>query len=125
MESESVEAVFAAYAEVGIRCVFSLQVGDVHGAKVTPFWEEVLPQAVHGDLSGVVSSDEEADLLVARLAAFHRRVYGECGTGARGVGPPGPRAPNPARLPGVSPRAATRALPGLSHRLWRPPQPFI
>src|SRR5258705_14012121 len=84
MESESVEAVFAAYAEVGIRCVFSLQVGDVHGAKVTPFWEEVLPQAVHGDLSGVVSSDEEADLLVARLAAFHRRVAGGVGPGSWG-----------------------------------------
>jgi guanine deaminase len=47
MHRESIEVVLAAYAEAGIRCVFSLQVGDVHGAKVTPFWEEVLPQAVH------------------------------------------------------------------------------
>src|SRR5258708_39369205 len=92
MDSECVEAVLAAYAEVGIRCVFSLQVGDVHGARVTPFWEEVLPQAVHGDLSGVVSSDEEADLLVARLAAFHRRR-------SRNI---------PTRGPRVAPAAAPR-----------------
>src|SRR5258705_2134429 len=104
MESESVEAVFAAYAEVGIRCVFSLQVGDVHGAKVTPFWEEVLPQAVHGDLSGVVSSDEEADLLVARLAAFHRRVVGEFDTVGLGGAPAGaPRATTARLLAGCPP----------------------
>ena len=115
MDSESVEVVLAAYAEAGIRCVFSLQVGDVHGAKVTPFWEEVLPQAVHGDLSGVVSSDEEADLLVARLAAFHRRFEGHCDTVTWGLAPSSPERATPAFLRAVARLSDERDLPVFTH----------
>ena len=115
MDSESVEVILAAYAEVGIRCVFALQVGDVHGAKVTPFWEEVLPQAVHGDLSGVVSSSEEADLLVARLAAFHRRFAGDCDTVTFGLAPSSPERATPALLRAVALLSDQCDLPVFTH----------
>lgn len=115
MDSESVEVVLAAYAEAGIRCVFSLQVGDVHGAKVTPFWEEVLPKAVHGDLSGVVSSSEEADSLVARLAAFHRRFERASDTLSWGLAPSSPERSSPAFLRAIARLSEERRLPVFTH----------
>ena len=115
MDRESVEVILAAYAEAGIRCVFSLQVGDVHGAKVTPFWEELLPQAVHGDLGGVVSSGEEADLLVARLAALHRRFAGNCDTVTFGLAPSSPERATPALLRAVAVLSDQCDLPVFTH----------
>jgi 5-methylthioadenosine/S-adenosylhomocysteine deaminase len=115
MDRESIEVVLAAYGEAGIRCVFSLQVGDVHGAKVTPFWEEVLPKAVHGDLSGVVSSGEEADALVARLAAFHRQFEGDSDTLTWGLAPSSPERSSPAFLRAIARLSEERGLPVFTH----------
>jgi 5-methylthioadenosine/S-adenosylhomocysteine deaminase len=115
IDPESIEVILAAYAEAGIRCVFSLQVGDVHGARVTPFWEEVLPKAVHGDLSGVVTSSEDADSLVAKLAAFHRRFEGDSDTLTWGLAPSSPERSTPAFLRAIARLSDERDLPVFTH----------
>ncbi len=115
MDAESIEVVLAAYAEAGIRCVFSLQVGDVHGAKVTPFWEEVLPKAVHGDLGGVVSSSEQVDALVARLAGLHRRFAGDSDMVTWGLAPSSPERSSPAFLRAIAQLSEERDLPVFTH----------
>ena len=36
-----VDTILQAYDDIGIRCVFALQVGDVPGSRPLPFWEEI------------------------------------------------------------------------------------
>ena len=97
------------------RCVFSLQVGDVHGAKVTPFWEEVLPQVFHGDLSGVVSSDEKP---ICLSPGWRHSIGGSRGyydTVTWGLAPSSPRRATPAFLRAVARLSDERDLPVFTH----------
>jgi 5-methylthioadenosine/S-adenosylhomocysteine deaminase len=44
---EAVRTVLDAYAEVGIRCIFSMQVVDITGLDTLPFWKECVPAEFH------------------------------------------------------------------------------
>jgi guanine deaminase len=44
---DAVRTVLDAYAEVGIRCVFSLQVVDITGLDTLPYWRECVPEEFH------------------------------------------------------------------------------
>ena len=115
MDPEIIEVVLAAYAEVGIRCVFSLQIGDVHGVTVTPFWEELLPKDVIGSLSGVVSSDLGADALAARIEAFHLRFGEGCETITWGLAPSSPERCSPAFLRAIARLSTELDIPVFTH----------
>src|SRR5882757_6050059 len=90
MDADDIEVILAAYAEAGIRCVFSLQVGDVHGAKVTPFWEQLLPREMLGGLSGVVAIDAGGEALAAGIRALHARFDKRHATISWGLAPSSP-----------------------------------
>jgi len=70
---------------------------------------------VHGDLSGVVSSSEEADSLVARLAAFHRRFERASDTLSWGLAPSSPERSSPAFLRAIARLSEERRLPVFTH----------
>lgn len=53
-DPEHVEAALRAYEDVGIRCVFALQVTDVPGVKSIPFWDEIVPKEMQAGLAGAV-----------------------------------------------------------------------
>src|SRR5262245_12833802 len=53
-DQEHLDAVLQAYQDIGIRCVFALQITDMPGAKSIPFWEEVVPAERRGGLAGSV-----------------------------------------------------------------------
>lgn len=53
-DEEHVDTILQAYEDVGIRCVFALQIADVPGAKSIPFWEETVPEEMRKGLSGAV-----------------------------------------------------------------------
>ena len=53
-DEEHLDAMLKAYEDVGIRCVFALQVADVPGVKSIPFWDEIVPADQRGNLSGAV-----------------------------------------------------------------------
>lgn len=53
-DESHVDAVLRAYEDVGIRCVFALQVTDVPGVKSIPFWEEIVPESMRAGLAGAV-----------------------------------------------------------------------
>ena len=80
-DEEHVDAVLQAYDDVGIRCIFALQIADLPGAKAVPFWEEVVPAAMRQGLSGAVEPfggpksliDTVRDLAVSRMGR-HRRI---------------------------------------------------
>src|SRR5271166_1166836 len=61
-DEKHLEAIFQAYEDIGIRCIFALQFADMAGAKAVPFWEEVVPPAQRGVLSGSVEPFQGVDL---------------------------------------------------------------
>lgn len=44
---DAVRTILDAYAEVGIRCVFAMQVVDITGLDTLPFWKECVPAEFH------------------------------------------------------------------------------
>ena len=64
-DQQHLDTVIAAYEEIGIRCVFSLQFGDIPGLERVPFWKEVVPEAFHRYLGAAVepSSEDPVDRL--------------------------------------------------------------
>src|SRR5215813_14086606 len=61
-DEEHLDAMLQAYEDVGIRCVFALQIADVPGVKSIPFWDEIVPASQRGDLSGAVEPFRNIDL---------------------------------------------------------------
>lgn len=53
-DEEHLDTMLQAYDDVGIRCVFALQIADVPGVKSIPFWDEVVPADQRDLLSGAV-----------------------------------------------------------------------
>ena len=73
-DEEHLDAVLKAYDDVGIRCVFALQIADIPGVKSVPFWDEVVPADQRGALSGAVEPFPNIDLstLVRELVKQRR-----------------------------------------------------
>jgi 5-methylthioadenosine/S-adenosylhomocysteine deaminase len=76
-DEEHLDAMLEAYDDVGIRCVFALQIADVPGVKSIPFWDEVVPAEQRGALSGAVEPFKNIDLatLVRDLVKSRRGVH--------------------------------------------------
>ncbi len=115
MDAADVEVVLSAYAEAGIRCVFSLQTGDVHGAKVTPFWEELFPAHVAGGLSGVVATEAAAEALAGEIMALHARFAGRHRAVTWGLAPSSPERSSPAFLRALARLSVEADLPVFTH----------
>lgn len=115
MDADDIDVALQAYADVGIRCVFSLQTGDVHGAKVTPFWEEIFPETVASGLSGVVSPDAGAAALASELKALHARFKGKSETISWGLGPSSPERCTPAFLKALARLAEETGMRVFTH----------
>jgi len=115
MDAGDIEVALQAYADAGIRCVFSLQTGDVHGAKVTPFWEEIFPETVANGMSGVVSNDAGATALADELRALHTRFAGKSDTISWGLAPSSPERCTPAFLKALAELAEQAGLRVFTH----------
>ncbi|MDB5518836.1 MAG: S-adenosylhomocysteine deaminase [Tardiphaga sp.] len=115
MDADDIEVILAAYAEAGIRCVFSLQVGDVHGAKVTPFWEQLLPREMLGGLSGVVAIDAGGEALAAGIRALHARFDRRHATISWGLAPSSPERCSPALLQALAKWSDEAGIPVFTH----------
>jgi guanine deaminase len=59
---EAVRTVLDAYAEVGIRCIFAMQVVDITGLDTIPFWKECVPAQFHKGVKVTVEPFENMDL---------------------------------------------------------------
>jgi cytosine/adenosine deaminase-related metal-dependent hydrolase len=75
-----VDTILQAYDDIGIRCVFALQVGDVPGSRPLPFLEGRLPAAPH----------RSARELIARIDGERRRTEGRYRRITWGLGPATP-----------------------------------
>jgi 5-methylthioadenosine/S-adenosylhomocysteine deaminase len=62
-EDRHLDAVMAAYAQIGIRVVFSLQYADRKGLETIPYWKDIFPQELHALLSTAAEPERQLDLL--------------------------------------------------------------
>ncbi|MEW5420362.1 amidohydrolase family protein [Amorphus sp. 3PC139-8] len=62
-DEEHLDAVLEAYDEIGLRAVVALQYADIKGINTIPFWKEVFPEELHGQLSTAAEPDARIDQL--------------------------------------------------------------
>lgn len=89
-DEEHLDAVLQAYEDVGIRCVFALQIADIPGVKLVPFWNEVVPESERRLLTGATEPLKGIDLptlmrdVVRSRQGRHRRVTWALGPSSPG-----------------------------------------
>ncbi|HKP13975.1 MAG TPA: amidohydrolase family protein, partial [Blastocatellia bacterium] len=62
-DERHMDAVMAAYEQVGIRVVFALQYADRKGIDTIPFWKDTFPAELHPLLSTAAEPERKLDLL--------------------------------------------------------------
>ena len=108
-----VETVIAAYGEIGIRCTFSLQIGDIPGIERVPFWKEVVPEAFHRHLGASVEPTGDDPLVRVRDQYLaHRNASPRLHWA---LGPTSPEFCTPALLEGLAGLSAEHGLPVITH----------
>ena len=112
-EPRHLEAVMAAYEEVGIRVVFALQYGDRKGLDTVPYWKEVFPPELHHLLTSVVEPDKNYDILsffeqACLKSAARPRVHW-------GLGPSAPERCSPELIARTTDMAKRWKIPVYSH----------
>lgn len=114
-DEQHVDAILKAYEDVGIRCVFALQVADVPGVKSIPFWDEIVPPAMKDGLSGAVEpygkGTDVVELVksaMAKRAGLHPRI-------TWALGPTSPERCSEAFLGALGDLSRSRDVPIYTH----------
>jgi 5-methylthioadenosine/S-adenosylhomocysteine deaminase len=111
-DEETLDIILAAYAEIGIRVVFSIAVRDVAALDIAPFLPADVPETVMALIRGAPKDarDEIAfvEHQIKRLAPLPPRL-------SWGLSPSGPQRSSRALLEGVSDLAARYKLPVFTH----------
>jgi guanine deaminase len=114
-DEQHVDAILRAYEDVGIRCVFALQVADVPGVKSIPFWDEVVPESMKKGLSGAVEPygrGAEVVELVKGAMLKRQQVHPRI---TWALGPTSPERCSEEFLDGLGDLSRSRALPMYTH----------
>src|SRR5262245_46264542 len=113
-DEEHLEAILQAYEDIGIRCVFALQVTDTAGAKSIPFWEEVVPLQQRSALAGAVEPFQGVDLpkLLRDIVISQRRRHPRI---TLALGPTSPERCTPELLVKLAELSDTEKLPVYTH----------
>ena len=113
-DEEHLDAMLKAYDDVGIRCIFALQIADVPGVKSIPFWDEVVPADQRGGLSGAVEPFRNIDLrvLVRDLVKTRRNVSPRI---TWALGPSSPERCSEELLSSLAEFSADEKLPVYTH----------
>jgi cytosine/adenosine deaminase-related metal-dependent hydrolase len=114
-DPEEVDTVLAAYEEIGIRCVFALQLADAPGSRGVPFWDEVMPPALRAEATLSVKRAGDARDLLARVEGEWRRNAGRHPRLTWGLGPATPENCSDEFLEGLADLSARGSLPVFSH----------
>ena len=105
------DTILQAYDDIGIRCVFALQAGDVPGSRILPFWDEVIPK----DLRVKGPDPFSAKDLVVRIDGERRRHAGKHPRITWGLAPTTPEICSEEYLGLLAELARRESLPVFSH----------
>ena len=113
-DPEHVDVVMEAYAEIGIRVVFALQIGDIGGLKRVPFWEETVPKEFHKYLGASVEPFAGVDPVDAVMGEYQR--YRDANARITwGLAPTSPEFCSPSLLERLAALSAEHDLPVYTH----------
>jgi guanine deaminase len=110
-----VDTILEAYDDIGIRCVFALQVGDAPGSRGVPFWDELIPQELRSEASSSVKGGGSARELLALLQAERKRHAGRHRRISWGLAPATPENCSEHFLQLLAELSASENLPVFSH----------
>ena len=108
------DAVLEAYDEIGIRTVFSLQIGDRRAVDRIPHWRELVPEAYHSYLGspiGVAGGEKPLDMVRRQID----RVGLERERFSWALGPTSAIMSSPELLAGIAELSDRHDLPVLTH----------
>ena len=108
------DAVLAAYDEIGIRTVFSLQIGDRRAVDRIPYWREIVPEAYHAYLGspiGVAAGESPLDMVTRQID----RIGLERERFSWALGPTSAIMSSPELLAGIAALSDRHDLPVLTH----------
>jgi 5-methylthioadenosine/S-adenosylhomocysteine deaminase len=114
-DAAEVDTILQAYDEIGIRCVFALQVGDAPGSRGMPFWDEVIPAGLRAELTSSVKRGGSARELIARLDGERKRHAGRHPRVTWGLGPATPEICSEEFLGLLAELSARENLPVFCH----------
>ena len=108
------DAVLEAYDEIGIRTVFSLQIGDRRAVDRIPYWRELVPEEYHACLGspvGVAGGEKPLDMVSRQID----RIGLERERFSWALGPTSAIMSSPELLAGIAELSERHDLPVLSH----------
>ncbi|HJO73368.1 MAG: amidohydrolase family protein [Rhodospirillales bacterium] len=111
---EHLDTVMQSYADVGIRVVFAMQIGDVPGLDRVPFWRELIPEEYLKYMTAAVEPFGDAGPL-AVAAAQYKRLADVNGRINWALGPTSPEFCSPELLEGLADFSAAHDLPVVTH----------
>ena len=111
---EHLDTVMRAYADIGIRVVFALQIGDVAGLDRVPFWRELIPEEYLKYMTASVEPFGDASPLDV-AAAQYKRLRDADSRVTWALGPTSPEFCSPALLGGLADFSAAHGLPVVTH----------
>lgn len=118
-DEETLDATLSAYAEIGIRVVFSIALRDVAALDIAPFMDADLPPSVRTLVDGSPRNAAEdlafVERQIARLNPLPARLHWALSLS-------GPQRSSPALLEGIVDLARRHALPVTTHVLETPAQ---
>jgi 5-methylthioadenosine/S-adenosylhomocysteine deaminase len=111
-DEETLDIILAAYAEIGIRVVFSIAVRDVAALDIAPFLPSDVPESVMTLIRGAAKDAREEiafiERQIKRLTPLSPRL-------SWGLSPSGPQRSSRALLEGVADLARRHQLPLFTH----------
>ncbi|MGQ0651394.1 MAG: amidohydrolase family protein [Betaproteobacteria bacterium] len=112
-DERHMDAVMAAYEQVGIRVVFALQYADRKGIDTVPFWKDTFPAELHPLLSSAAEPERKLDLIshfeATRLKAPPRPLM------SWALGPSAPERCSPALMQRTMELARRYDIPVYTH----------
>lgn len=69
-DASDVDVILGAYEEIGLRCVFAPQFGNVGRAEVKPFYEDLIDQSNRWRLSGADKQFENSNKIISILEEY-------------------------------------------------------
>jgi len=109
------DVILGAYDEIGIRCVFALQISDVQGSATTPFWDEVVPAEYQSWLTGPAGPIGGQDELFNVVRDVTRTRRGRHRRITWALGPTSPERSSPELLAKLAGLAESDDLPVYTH----------
>ena len=114
LDEDYLDVVLEAYADIGIRIVFSSAIQDISHAHSTPYWCEMMPPEIFAELAG--SSPDWKD----QVGFIEAQIKRLAGVGSRfhwALGPSGPQRCSRAMLEAVGELSQRYDLPVYTHVL--------